>query len=93
MRVAGPCAIDGTLSTVYGEYRDVVPPRLLSYTWIRENEDYPETLVRWELVENAGYTTVRLTHSGLVSEALRQRNSGWPVIVTLLAAWVETNPL
>jgi uncharacterized protein YndB with AHSA1/START domain len=91
MRVAGPSAIDGPVSTVYGEYRDVVPPRLLSHTWIREDEDYPETLVRWELVEKDGYTTVRVMHSGLVSVALRERNSGWPMIVKLLETWVEAN--
>jgi len=89
MRVAGRCAAEAPVSTVHGEFRDIDSPRLLTYTWIRENEDYPETLVRWDLTEKDGYTTVRVTHSGLVSESLRERNSGWPVIVKLLEAWVE----
>ena len=89
MRVAGRCAAEAPVSTVYGEYRDVDPPRLLTYTWIRENEDYPETLVRWDLEENNGSTTVRVTHSGLVTEGLRARNAGWPVIMQLLEAYVE----
>jgi uncharacterized protein YndB with AHSA1/START domain len=89
MQVAGKCATEASVSTVYGEYRTIDPPRVLTYTWIREHEDYPETLVRWDLAENDGCTTVRVTHSGLVSESLRAGNSGWPVIVALLQAYVE----
>ena len=90
MHLVGKCAAESPVSTVYGEFRDIQPPHLLTYTWIRENEDYPETLVRWDLEEKDGYTTVRVTHSGLVSENLRARNSGWPVIVQLLEAYMET---
>jgi uncharacterized protein YndB with AHSA1/START domain len=89
MQVAGRCATEATVSTVYGEYRTIDPPRVLTYTWIREHEDYPETLVRWDLEEKGGFTTVRVTHSGLVSESLRARNSGWPVIVALLQTYIE----
>ncbi len=89
MRLVGRCAAESPTSTVYGEFREIDAPRLLTYTWIRENEDYPETLVRWDLEEKDGYTTVRVTHSGLVSESLRARNSGWPVIVQLLEAYIE----
>lgn len=93
MRVAGRCAEESSESTVYGEYRAIEPPRLLTHTWIRENEDYPETLVRWDLEEKDGYTTVRVTHSGLVTESLRARNSGWPLIVKLLEAYMEKQRL
>ena len=89
VQVAGNCAGEGTGSTVYGEYRTIDPPRVLTYTWIRENEDYPETLVRWDLEEKDGYTTVRVTHSGLVTERLRARNDGWTIIVKLLQTYVE----
>lgn len=89
MRLVGNCAGEPSVSSVHGEFRDVDPPRLLTYTWIRENEDYPETLVRWDLEETDGHTTVRVTHSGLVSESLRARNSGWPLIVELLEAYIE----
>ena len=51
MRVAGCGSEEGQASMVYGEYRTVDPPHLLTYTWIRENEAYPETLVRWDLEE------------------------------------------
>jgi uncharacterized protein YndB with AHSA1/START domain len=89
MRLHGGRKDELSSSTVHGEYRDVEPPYLLTYTWIREKEDYPETLVRWDLKEKDGYTTVRVTHSGLVSESLRARNSGWPLIVTLLEAYID----
>jgi uncharacterized protein YndB with AHSA1/START domain len=89
VEVAGNCAGEATTSTVYGQYQTVDPPRVLTYTWIREHEDYPETLVRWDLEEKDGYTTVRVTHSGLVTERLRARNDGWTIIVTLLQTYVE----
>ena len=82
-------AAGGGTRTVCGEYRQIEPPHLLVYTWIREQEDAAETVVRWELAESAGMTRVRVTHSGLSSEALRARNSGWPMIVALLQAYVE----
>jgi uncharacterized protein YndB with AHSA1/START domain len=77
----------GTVSTVAGEYRKIERPRLLVFTWIREQENMPETLVRWDLKEKDGVTTV-LTHSGLTSESLRARNSGWPLIVGLLQSYL-----
>lgn len=88
MRVAGDCAGDAC-TVVYGEYRTIEPPRSLTYTWLREREDYPETLVRWDLEENNGYTTVRVTHSGFISESMRARNSGWPLVLNLLDAYIE----
>jgi uncharacterized protein YndB with AHSA1/START domain len=63
---------------------------LLLFTWIREEEDLPETLVRWDLEEKDGSTTVRVTHSGLTSERLRARNNGWPMIVKLLQTYIAS---
>jgi uncharacterized protein YndB with AHSA1/START domain len=78
--------------TVCGEYLTVEPPRLLEYTWILEREDLPETLVRWDLDEKDGYTTVRVTHSGLITEELRARHDGWPLLVTLLKSYIHNEP-
>lgn len=89
MRVAGSCGEEAPSSTVSGEYCTIDPPRLLTYTWIREREDYPETLVRWDLDEKDGYTTVRVTHSGLITDSLRKRNSGWPLIMSLLHTYID----
>ncbi|HTV58007.1 MAG TPA: SRPBCC domain-containing protein [Verrucomicrobiae bacterium] len=80
----------GGMNIVTGEYRRIERPRLLEFTWIREQEDAVETLVRWELEEERnGVTRVRVTHSGLATEALRKRNSGWPLIVALLRDYLE----
>jgi uncharacterized protein YndB with AHSA1/START domain len=79
----------GTETVVSGEYRTIERPHLLVFTWIRETEDATETLVRWDLEEKDGVTTVRVTHSGLTTESLRKRNDGWPMILGLLEAYVE----
>ncbi len=79
----------GAPMSVAGEYRDVQPPTLLTYSWIREQESSHESLVRWDLEEEGGVTTVRVTHSGLTTPHLRSRNDGWPLILTLLQAYLE----
>ena len=79
----------GTETVVSGEYRKIERPHLLVFTWIRETEDATETLVRWELAEKDGVTTVRVMHSGLTTESLRRRNDGWPMILGLLQAYAE----
>lgn len=77
----------GASPQVYGVYRRVEPPRLLEFTWNRE--DFPESVVRWDQEEKDGITRARATHSGLTSEDMWQRNNGWSMIVRLLEAWVE----
>jgi len=89
MDVEGGCGPDRTSSRVYGEYREINPPHRLSFTWNRDGEDSPETLVCWELEEQGHATLVRVTHSGLSSDALLKRNSGWPLIQSLLLAYIE----
>lgn len=80
----------GKPTMVAGEYRKIERPRLLVFTWLRgEEEDEPETIVRWDLEEKDGITTVRLTHSGLTSESSRNRNSSWFLILCLLQAFAE----
>ena len=86
MRVEGK---GGEVSTVSGHYRKIEPPHVLEFTWTRDEENSPETLVCWELDEHDGVTTVQVTHSGLPTEALRVRNSGWPLIQSLLQSYVE----
>ncbi|MGB6384987.1 MAG: SRPBCC domain-containing protein [Terriglobales bacterium] len=76
--------------TVVGEYREIDRPRLLVFTWLPDwYENATETLVRWSLKENAGITTVRLTHSGLTSEDSRNSHRGWPQILGWLKTYVE----
>ncbi|PYU22189.1 MAG: ATPase [Acidobacteria bacterium] len=81
---------EGRPFTVRGEYQQIEPPRLLVFTWIRGGQEDPsETIVRFDLTETDGVTTVRLTHAGLVNEALRSRNNGWPLVLSLLRAFIE----
>jgi uncharacterized protein YndB with AHSA1/START domain len=79
----------GAETVVSGEFLTVERPHLLIFTWIRETEDATETVVRWELEEKDGITTVRVTHSGLTTESLRKRNDGWPMILGLLRGYSE----
>src|SRR5260370_533125 len=47
------------------------------------------SLVRFELGEKRGVTTVRLTHSGLTTESSRAHHQGWPQVLAWLQAYVE----
>ncbi len=76
--------------TVAGEYRAIERPRLLIFSWLADwQENMLETLVRWDLEEKDGVTTVRLTHSGFTSEGSRATYRGWPQILGGLQAYVE----
>jgi uncharacterized protein YndB with AHSA1/START domain len=80
--------------TVRGEYRAVERPRLLEFTWLPDwQEDAIPTLVRFDLNEKDGSTTVRLTHSGFTSEQARERHQGWPLLLALLQAYVQDKGL
>lgn len=75
---------------VGGKYLQVDPPRLLVFTWLPDwQEDAVESVVRFDLEEKDGVTTVRLTHSGLTSETSHLSHKGWPQILTWLQAYVE----
>src|SRR5215475_8848128 len=78
------------LFSVGGEYRVVDRPRLLVFTWSPDwCEDAKDSVVRWDLEEKDGVTTVRLTHSGLISESARDSHSGWSQIVIRMRDYVE----
>jgi uncharacterized protein YndB with AHSA1/START domain len=82
--------IGGRPFSVVGEYRNIERPRLLVFTWLSDWQgDATESLVRFDLEEVNGVTTVRLTHSGLVSEASRESHKGWPQILVWLRGYVE----
>ena len=76
---------------VRGEYREIKRPRLLVFTWIPDwDENALESLVRFELEEKNGVTTVRVTHSGLVTESARSHHQGWPRVLAWLQAYAES---
>jgi uncharacterized protein YndB with AHSA1/START domain len=81
---------NGGAFTIRGEYREIARPRLLSFTWLPDwDEGAIESLVRFDLEEANGVTTLRLTHSGLSSERSRAQHQGWGEILGQLRAFVE----
>ncbi len=75
---------------VGGVYRIIERPRVLAFTWLPSwDEDATETLVRFDLDEQNGTTTVRLTHSGFAKEESRARHQGWPQILGWLKMYAE----
>ena len=75
---------------VEGVYRIIQRPHVLAFTWVPSwDEGATETLVRFDLYEQNGFTTVRLTHSGFASESSRARHQGWPQILGWLKAYAE----
>ncbi len=95
LREGGRWLMSGTRTagggfTIRGEYREIEPPRRLVTTWLPDwYENASESLVRWDLEERDGITTVRLTHSGLPTEAGRASHRGWPSILRRLQAYAE----
>lgn len=74
---------------IRGEYRVIEPPHVLAFTWLPDWQPNPtEALVRFELSEKDGLTTVRLTHSALTPEGL-QAHQGWPQLLARLRDYVE----
>ncbi|MGH8317374.1 MAG: SRPBCC family protein [Steroidobacteraceae bacterium] len=81
--------VGGKPFTLQGVYREIQRPRLLVFTWLPSwQEGASETLVHFELEEKEGMTIVRLTHSGLTSEA-RAQHRGWQDILAWLRAYAE----
>jgi uncharacterized protein YndB with AHSA1/START domain len=81
---------DGGEFTVRGEYREIAGPHLLSFTWLPDwDEGAPESLVRFDLEEANGVTTLRLTHSGLTGERSRAHHQGWAEVLGKLRAFAE----
>jgi uncharacterized protein YndB with AHSA1/START domain len=80
----------GKSFSIHGEYRVIERPRVLAFTWVPDwQQSAGESLVRFDLTERDGVTTVRLTHSGLTPEG-RQAHRGWPQVLGWLKAWIET---
>ncbi len=82
--------VGGRPFTVSGKYLQIERPRLLVFTWLPSwQENAYETTVRFDLAEQNGCTTVRLTHSGFTTEDSRLSHTVWPEILTWLRAYSE----
>jgi uncharacterized protein YndB with AHSA1/START domain len=70
--------LDGNEHNPTGIYRDVVPEKLLSFTWDLPGAPEPETLVTFRLAPFDGGTEVTLTHECLPDEPARKSHEeGW----------------
>ena len=67
-----------------GEYLAIVPPSLLSFTWVSEKTDHRTTVVTVELHERGTGTELVLTHRHLPPSAVEAHRGGWTDIVRLL---------
>ena len=91
-RSDGVSDVDGSPYHVSGEYAEVDPPRLLSFTWTASWMSSSTTLVRWELEPVDGGTLVRLRHSGFAGAPAQTQNhyQGWIHVIAWMQAFVET---
>jgi len=81
---------DGSRFTVSGRYTVVDPPHAVEFTWAHDWHEAGtapnETVVRYDLSEKAGVTTLRVTHSGFTDATDRDNHArGWIVVL----AWVR----
>jgi glutathione S-transferase len=90
-RCDGASDTDGSAYHVSGEYVEVDPPRLVSYTWIASWSGPLKTLVRWDLEGASGGTLVRLRHSGFAgaAAAVQGHYQGWLRVIVWMQAFVE----
>ena len=83
LRVGGRFRIEmqrptGERHVALGEYREVVPPRRLVYTWGWEDSSVTDSLVTVEFTERGKSTEVLLRHERLPDADSRARHAeGW----------------
>lgn len=71
---------DGTRFVVGGEYRQIVPPERVAFTWAWEVGPAPglQTLVEVTFTEQDGGTLLQMRHSGFPAAAAREAHArGW----------------
>ena len=68
---------DGSTVTLYGRYREIEPPRLLSYTWAWEGQPL-ETVVTLEIEPHSDGAELTVTHEGFVDQRdVGMHDHGW----------------
>jgi len=78
---------------ITGEYREIIPPHRLAFTWASAVTRNVATLVSLELHEHASGTALTLTHERLPDdEAVTSHRGGWTTIVEKLATHLANRP-
>jgi uncharacterized protein YndB with AHSA1/START domain len=84
---------DGEAFSVGGVYRAIDPPHAVEFTWMHQwgaMASPSETVVRYELTEHDGVTTLRVTHSGFTDLQERDgHNAGWARVLAWLQGYLE----
>ena len=82
--------VDGSESTVGGEYLEVDPPRRLVYTWKPSLDNFEETTVRYDLVPIATGTRLLVTHTGFADRAAQAEGTGdgWKRVLDWLSEFI-----
>jgi uncharacterized protein YndB with AHSA1/START domain len=97
MRIGGEWKLSGIGKegpfTVGGIYRVINPPQHLEFTWRHSwgdgDDASNDTIVRYDLEEHAGTTTLTLTHTNFGDQEDRDEHAeGWPVVLAWMAAYV-----
>ena len=78
----------------FGVYIEIDEPNRLAYTlnWepVGEMAGAPESTVAVDFVERGDATEVRLTHSGLASDMMRENvNQGWSAAIEKLGGYLK----
>lgn len=77
-------------SLITGEYREVVPPHRLVFTWRSSVTHEEETLVTLDLRPQGEGTELTLTHERLPdADSAGKHEWGWTSIVTKLTGYLE----
>lgn len=82
LRVGGSYRVDmhmpdGNVATMFGQYREIDPPKLLSYSWAWEGEGV-ETLVTLEIEPHEDGAELTITHEGFQDDKqVEMHEHGW----------------
>jgi uncharacterized protein YndB with AHSA1/START domain len=82
--VLGTKPPDGALHVISGEYREVVPPSRLVYTWRVDGSGPEENEVTVEFRPVGEDTEVTITHAQLSRESADSSEAGWKAVLRSL---------
>ena len=84
-------SVRGGSFQVEGEFLEIDPPRVLSYTWKPDWVEVPATIIRIELEAIPAGTRLTWTQSGFSGypRALADQRSGLPSVLSWLRAFLE----
>lgn len=79
----------GEVHTCYGEFKELVPMKKVSYTWSWKEQPPMDTLVSFVLEANGAKTDLTMTHEGFPAEDVRAHHEqGWTGSIERLLRFV-----